>query len=153
MSKRREEKMKALREHSSLNPRPDRVTDALFEQDDFFDARDLVQVKYEMLRRAREEQGKISEIAARFGFSRPSFYKLKAALEKEGLAGLMAKKRGPRRRHKVSDEVLSFLEDLQQSQGRLSHRRMAKRVREDLNIKAHPTSIGRGLKAGKKKPR
>jgi hypothetical protein len=36
-----------------LNPSPERVTDELFQE--FFDPRDLVQVKYEMLRRVQTE--------------------------------------------------------------------------------------------------
>jgi hypothetical protein len=39
-----------LRHHGSLNPHPGRVQDPLFATADFFDARDLVQVKYEMVR-------------------------------------------------------------------------------------------------------
>ena len=44
-------KDRPLRQQGSLNPHPDQVTDELFRNNNFFDARDLVQVKYEMLRR------------------------------------------------------------------------------------------------------
>ena len=40
---------------ASLNPRPEAVTDEQFARSEFLDARDLVQVKYEMVRRARVE--------------------------------------------------------------------------------------------------
>jgi hypothetical protein len=36
-----------------LNPHPEQVTDAEFLASDFFDARDAVQVKYEMVRKVR----------------------------------------------------------------------------------------------------
>ena len=39
-------KVEALRGHSSLNRHHDRVVDPMFAGSDFFDARDLVQVKY-----------------------------------------------------------------------------------------------------------
>ena len=77
--------------------------------DPFFDARDLVQVKYEMLRRAREEGSTVSEAAAAFGFSRPSFYEAKAAYESGGLPGLLPKRPGPRRAHKLSEAVVARL--------------------------------------------
>ena len=67
-------KTEALRHQGCLNPHPERVTGPLFDASDFFDSRDLVQVKYEMLRRVRAEGEPISESAAAFGFSRPSFY-------------------------------------------------------------------------------
>ena len=71
--------------------------------DPFFDARDLVQVKYEMLRRARQDGSTVSDAAAAFGFSRPSFYEAKAAYESGGLPGLLPKRPGPRRAHKLSE--------------------------------------------------
>lgn len=59
-----------------------------------FDPRDLVQVKYEMLRRVSAEGHSVVQSAKAFGLSRPSFYQAQAALQREGLAGLLAKKRG-----------------------------------------------------------
>ena len=44
-------KVAALRESRCLNPRPEQVTDEAFLAEEFFDARDMVQVKYEMVRR------------------------------------------------------------------------------------------------------
>ena len=40
-------KAEALRATGTLNPRPARVTDPLFHGASFFDAQDLMQVKYE----------------------------------------------------------------------------------------------------------
>ena len=62
-------KIEALRRQSSLNPHPENVTDPLFKGSDFFDARDLVQVKYEMLRRVRVDGVPIATSAAAFGFT------------------------------------------------------------------------------------
>ena len=46
-------KLNALRAHDSLNPRPEAVKDELFVTMDFFDPNDLLQVKYELVRRVR----------------------------------------------------------------------------------------------------
>src|SRR3546814_3354437 len=43
----------ALAETRTLNPRPQAVCDEQFASSEFFDARDLVQVKYEMVRRVQ----------------------------------------------------------------------------------------------------
>jgi len=51
----RDPKTRALQQEASLHPHPDQVTDELFLRQEFFDARDLVQVKYEMLRRVQSE--------------------------------------------------------------------------------------------------
>ena len=56
MLKRPDAKSQILREHGTLNPRPQLVSDGLFQDNEFFDPRDLLLVKYEMLRRVRLEE-------------------------------------------------------------------------------------------------
>lgn len=75
---------------------------------EFLDARDLVQVKYEMVRRVRVDGASVSGSAAAFGFSRPSYYLAAAAIEDGGLAFLVPVRPGPRRAHELTDEVVSF---------------------------------------------
>ena len=56
MARRRTEpdpKEAALAEARCLNPHPEQVTDPEFLSSDFFDARDAVQVKYEMVRKVK----------------------------------------------------------------------------------------------------
>lgn len=145
-----DKKVEALLEQSCLNPRGELVTDALFCKEGFFDPRDLVQVKYEMLRKVSVEKRPVTEVAQSFGFSRPSFYKAKDALERGGLVGLTPKKRGPRTRHKVGEEVLSFVKEVFAKEGRLPMAEVADRVKERFGVTIHPRSIERALN-GKKK--
>src|SRR3954467_14553269 len=102
-------KLEALREGGSLNPRPQDVTDPLFANGSFFDPRDLIQVKYEMLRRVRSEGHAVVDAAASFGVSRPTFYKAQTDFERDGLAGLMPGKRGPRGPHKLTSKVMDVI--------------------------------------------
>jgi hypothetical protein len=54
----------ALRHSQTLNSHPEQVVDPLFRgKDIFFDARDLLQVKYEMLRRVQLEGQPVSTTA------------------------------------------------------------------------------------------
>jgi len=146
-------KVDALRQHASLNPHPQRVTDPLFAAADFFDRRDLVQIKYEMVRRVRADGQSVAQSAKAFGLSRPSFYQAQAALERDGLAGLLAKKRGPRRSHKLGAQVMGFLEELRSQEPSLSSSDLAARVRQRFNLRVHSRSIERALIRQKKKPR
>jgi len=148
--KRNDKKMKALIEQSCLNPKPELVTDILFHEEEFFDPMDLVQVKYEMLRRVGVDKQSVTEAAQNFGFSRPSFYKAKEVLEREGLIGLTPKKRGPRTRHKIGEEVLSFVKDLFNKEEGLSMVEVADKIKGHFGITIHPRTIERALK-GKKK--
>ena len=72
-------KVEALRAARTLNPRPEAVHDEQFGASGFFDARDLVQVKYEMVRRVQVDGASVVGAAAAFGFSRPSYYEAAAA--------------------------------------------------------------------------
>jgi len=149
----RDPKLAALRRQGSLHPHPEQVTDPLFDAADFFDARDLVQVKYEMLRRVRAQGEPITESAAPFGFSRPSFYQAQAAFELGGLAGLLPKKRGPRGSHKLSTEILEYLLKLLSDDPALRASELAERVLAQFGCKVHPRSIERALARQKKKLR
>src|SRR6058998_478483 len=106
-------KIDALRRQGTLNAHPERVRDALFATSDFFDARDVVQVKYEMVRRVRVDGHPVSRSATAFGVSRPTLYQAQAALARGGLAALVPKRPGPRRSHKLSPEVVDFLHHAQ----------------------------------------
>src|SRR5579885_3521166 len=105
-------KVLELRRSGTLHPHPDSVTDALFQENPFFDPRDLLQVRYEMLRRHTAENMSILDAAAAFGVSRPTFYQAQAAFNQSGLAGLLPGPRGPKAGHKVTDEVLDYVKTL-----------------------------------------
>jgi transposase len=146
-------KREALREQGTLNPRPRAVTDPLFSEDSFFDPRDLVQVKYEMLRRVQSEGHSVTDAAAAFGFSRPSFYQALSAFEGDGLAGLVPHKRGPKQAHKLTDEVLSFLVQIRQNEPSVQTPELVRRIQERFGTKVHSRSIERALLRTKKKRR
>ena len=144
-------KTDALRARGCLNSRPERVADDVFASDDFFDARDIVQVKYEMLRRAEVDGISVKAAAAAFGFSRPSFYQARTAVEREGVAGLVPAKPGPRRAHKLSEEVVDYvLETI--ADGEVSRStELAQAVKDQFDIDVHPRSIERAIARREKK--
>ena len=145
-------KEEALRDEGTLNPRPEGVIDPKFREGHFFDPRDLVQVKYEMLRRVRVENVAVSQAVEEFGFSRPTFYEAQASFGQEGIAGLVPKKRGPRGPHKLSAKVMTFLEALVVPEQPIRARELARRIREEYELDIHPRTIERALSPGKKKP-
>jgi transposase len=141
-----------LRRTGTLHPRPDSVTDALFKANPFFDPRDLLQVRYEMLRRHRVEGTSIVDVAATFGVSRPTIYQAQAAFQQAGLGGLLPKPRGPKHGHKLSAEVIEHVLTLRASDPRLTTVACLRAVQERFGITVHRRSLERAL-AGKKKPR
>jgi transposase len=149
----RDPKSRALQQEGSLHPHPEQVTDELFLTHEFFDPRDLVQVKYEMLRRVQSEGQAVSQSAARFGFSRPSFYQAQAAFQQGGLPALMPQKRGPKKAHKLTVEVLALVRQAQQEDPSLRPAALALLVKNKYGITVHPRSIERALTRSQKKLR
>ena len=120
----RKSKPKDLTPPGTLNPNPEAVLDEQFAAGDFFDARDIVQVKYEMLRRVANGQS-VAETIRAFGFSsRQVFYRARAAFQESGLAGLVPIKRSPKKNSSPQPSKLT--------------RRMRKRIREELRHSASP---------------
>ncbi|MFZ0284848.1 MAG: helix-turn-helix domain containing protein [Terriglobales bacterium] len=146
-------KFEALQQQGTLNPRPKQVRDELFLQDDFFDPRDLVQVKYEMLRRVQAEGQSVTDASANFGFSRPSFYQALSAFEQDGLAGLVPHKRGPKQAHKLTHQVLTFIGEVRQKEPSVRMPDLVKLIQERFGIRVHPRSIERSLLRHQKKLR
>ncbi len=141
----RDPKVEALAAQRSLNPHPEAVVDEAFSFSEFLDPRDLVQVKYEMVRRVRVEGRTVVRSTAEFGFSRPSFYEAAAALDGGGLPGLVPLRPGPRRAHKLTDEVVAFCRAAIADDPSLRSADLGAMVEERFSITVHPRSIERAL--------
>lgn len=147
----RDVKAQALERQGVLNRKAERVEDTLFREEEFFDARDLVQVKYEMIRRVRAEGKPVSKSASAFGFSRVSFYQAQKALDREGLAGLVPKRRGPRGRHKMTADVMRFLVEERGKDPSIHKQDLCVMVRDRFGLSVHPRTIERALQQQKKR--
>lgn len=145
-------KAEVLLEEGTLNSLPEKVRDAKFREGEFFDPRDAVQVKYEMLRRVCVESASVTEASEEYGVSRPTYYQAKASFEEAGIAGLVPKKRGPRGPHKIQGEVLALLKTRLVPGEPIRARELARAVRKELGIEVHPRTIERALRV-KKTPR
>jgi transposase len=135
----------ALARARCLNPHPDQVRDPGFLSSDFFDPRDAVQLKYEMVRQVKAVGIPVTEAAAAFGFSRPSYYQAAAALERSGLAGLVPARPGPRGGHKLTREVLAWAEEQLAADPALRPAQLTGRIEEAFGVRVHPRSVERAL--------
>ena len=144
-------KAKLLNKKGCLNPRPQQVKDEIFEKYDFFDPRDLIQVKYEMIRKVKKEEWTVKRASKNFGFSRPSFYDAQRAFESEGIPGLIPKKRGPKNPHKLIDAVIKYLEECIEQDHKLKPTELLSLLEERFDLVVDVRSIQRVLAKVKKK--
>jgi transposase len=144
-------KKSILKKHNTFHARAQEVTDKLFQEYDFFDPQDLLQVKYEMLRRVRIDGLSIIQAVQAFGFSRPAFYKAMKAFDQYGLWGLLPAKKGPRRSHKLSQTVMDFIACKREQDPSLKVQDLVILLQEEFGFRVHPRSIERALQRAEKK--
>src|ERR1700679_1030167 len=142
-SDRKHPKSRVLLEESTLNPVPEKVHDPKFRDSEFFDPHDIVQVKYEMLRRVSVENASVSAATEDYGVSRPTYYQTKASFDKGGVAGLVPQKRGPRGPHKLRGQALAFVQQQLVAGEPVRARELAKLVRQKFGLNIHPRTIER----------
>jgi transposase len=147
-----DQKTSELRRTGTLNPHPNAVSDSLFKENPFFDPKDLLQVRYEMLRRHSVEGVSIVDVATMFGVSRPTVYQAQAGFQNGGLSGLLPKHRGPKEGHKLSPEVLEYVRTMRAADSGLTTVACIQAVQDNFGITVHRRSLERAL-ASKKKPR
>ena len=143
-------RLRSLREQRALHRHTENIQDGAFRSGDFFDPRDLVQVRYEMLRRRRVDGKAVSEVVHSFGVSRQAFYVTDASFRNRGLPGLLPRRRGPRGAHKCTDEILDFVEQWRQTTD--GKETVVEAVRRRFEVTINPRSIERAMKRRKKKP-
>jgi transposase len=144
-------KIQTLRQSGTLNPRARTVQDRLFLEESFFDPQDLTQVKYEMLRRVQKDAMPIAVSAASFGFSRPAFYKAQQDFTREGLAGLIPRRRGPKAGHKLTPKVLAFAEQVRAQEPTVTTPELVRQIQKKFALQLHRRTLERALVAAKKK--
>ena len=144
-------KQERLKKDGALHPSPERVKSELLNQSDFFDAEDLVQMKYEMLRSANVDQVSVSDAARAFGLSRVAFYRAQRHYQNEGLAGLLPQKRGPKRAHKLTPAVMAFVhEQLQDQATGVNWPALSKQIEQEFGTAIHPRSVERAVNQARK---
>jgi len=150
---RRDVKAETLRAHGALHPHPQMVRDPLFGSHEFFDPRDLVQVKYEMLRRVDLDGHPVTRTTEAFGCSRPTFYQAQAAFKAHGLPGLVPRKRGPQGAHKLDEAVMAVVTALRTDDPTLSVPALLGHIRRRFGLAVHRRTLERALRRQEKKRR
>jgi transposase len=146
-------KRQALQATGTFNSRAAQVRHPLFQQSSFFDPEDLLQLKYETLRAVEVEKSSIAKAARDFGLSRPTIYEAQVQLEHQGLEGLLPHKRGPKMAHKLTDQVLEFLQEQSQAEPAIKAEELARRVRQRFTVQLHPRTIQKALERKAKRGR
>ena len=148
----KDDKTESLKKYGALNLHPQKVVEETFSDAvlEFFDPRDLVQVKYEMLRAVEKEGHLVKHASQAFGFSRPAFYQAKSQFKRNGVTGLVKKRPGPKSAHKLTPDILAFIQEKTEEDKPLRARKLAPLIKEKFGMDVHPRSIERAMARRKK---
>ena len=146
-------KRQALEAAGTFNPRFAQVRHELFRASAFFDPQDLLQLKYEAVRAIRSEGRPLARTAAEFGLSRPTLYQAQRHFQAQGLEGLFPHKRGPKGAHKLTAAVCAHLQTWATAEPQLTAHELARRLRQQFQVKVHPRTIEKTLQVRVKKGR
>jgi transposase len=136
----------ALKKSNSFNHNHKKVTADIFRTAPFFDRKDIVQVKYEMVRAVSNAEGSITEISSDFGFSRKSYYQISKAFQGGGLCALVPKKTGPQKPHKLTPEASAFIDSYLADKPNAKPAELAAALEAKTGVSIHPRTIYRHLK-------
>lgn len=143
-----EQKRKNLQANGLLNPAPERILAPLFtEHSQFFDAHDHLQVRYEMLRAHEVDHASVVDICNRYGTSRQTFYNLQEKFLKEGTAGLLAKKTGPKGPTKLTPDVVAYIEEQLEQDGGTGTPQLLSRIQRRFGLSLHRRTIEKVVQA------
>jgi transposase len=85
--------------------------------------------------------------------SRPTFYKVQDDFDRSGVVGLLPSKRGPRGPHKITAQVMRFIEETAASDEELDAQDLAERIAQRFGLVVHRRTVARALMRLKKKAR
>jgi transposase len=140
-----DQKASELNRAGTRNLHPEAIMDPLFKENPFFDPTDLLQTRYEMLRRHYAEGISVVEAAQAFGVSRPTFYQAQAAFEQSGMFGLLPKQRGLKAGHKLSPAVLEYVMKLKASRPAATTKQCIQIIQNRFGITVHRRTLERAL--------
>lgn len=139
-----------LQDCGVLNPHPEHVQDELFLANEFFDPRDLLQVRYEMIRRHQIDKVSVLDTSKQFGVSRVTYYQIAGSYDNLGLIGLVPQKPGPKSPTKCTQEILEFVKQQLSQQPDVTWEDLIHEVYEEFGVSLHRRTIERRLASVKK---
>ena len=103
-----------------------------------------------MVRRHQVDGRPVTEVAARFGVSRQTFYQTAAEFEAHGIPGLVPKRPGPKRAHKCTDAVVDYVERWRAGEDVQPDESLTAAVARRFGVSIHARSLDRAVARRKK---
>jgi len=127
------EKKDILHKIGALNRKPERITNSLFTEYDFFDPSDNVQIKYEMLRANQVDKKQVSHVCKQFGYSREAFYVILKRFKQQGFAGLLDSLRQKKDTLLINQDIVRMIIQTKFKDPNISGAKLANKINASFN--------------------
>lgn len=131
----------------ALNKNPEKVTNSLFIERDFFDPLDNVQIKYEMLRANQVDNQKVSRICKQFNYSREAFYVILRKFKKHGIIGFLESSRQRKNTVMLNQDIVKMIIQTKFNNPNISGSKLAQKINAKFNTDYKKRAIEKAVKA------
>ncbi len=131
----------------ALNKNPEKLTNSLFIERDFFDPLDNVQIKYEMLRANQVDNQKVSRICRQFNYSREAFYVILRKFKKHGIIGFLESSRQKKNTVMLNQDIVKMIIQTKFNNPNISGAKLAQKINAKFNTDYKKRAIEKAVKA------
>jgi len=140
------EKKDLLSKIRALNKNPEKITNPLFIEHDFFDPLDNIQVKYEMLRANQVDKQKVSHICKQFNYSREAFYVILRRFKKQGIVGFLEGSRQRKNTIMLNQDIVKMIIQTKYESPHISGSKLAQKINATFNTDYKKRAIEKAIK-------
>lgn len=144
------DKKDILIKNGTYNKNHDKVQKKAFQEDEFYDPMDVVQVRYEMIKDASGGGRAIEQVTSEYGYSRASYYHIMDNFKKGGMLALVPEKTGPKTARKLTDDLREYVTKYIEANPSASSSKIASEIQRNKGIAISKRTIERFR--SKKKP-
>lgn len=140
-------KKEILSDLGALNKKPENVTNHLFNEYNFFDPVDNVQVKYEMLRACQVDKQKVSHVCKEFNYSREAFYVIFRKFRKHGIVGFLEDSRKKKKTIMLNQDIVKMIIQTKFDEPDISGNSLAEKINAKFGTDYKKRAIEKAVKA------
>ena len=134
-----------LKASNTFNPDYDKISDPKFSIDSIMDPRDLLQVRYELVRSVEYDNTPITHAAEEYGVSERTARRYIQSMKAGGLSALIPGKSGPSGPSVLKQEVCDFIDAYVASHPRASGKKVCDAIAQSMNISVGQRTVERYL--------
>ena len=140
-----------LKANHTFNFRNDKVIASRFIESDLYASRDLLQVRYELVRSIEEGDIALDEVPDKYGVSSVTAKRYVRSFKEGGMIALVPEQKGPKGPSSLDDEALRFIDSYIAEHPKASGRKVHEALESERHLGISKRTVERYLSSKKAK--